>query len=60
MGVPMNTYQVEYSNTRCWEHDWRWIFMTADCDEDAAYKAKEWTDSNGYKLIDVKPITGEP
>ena len=54
----MKTYQVEYSNTRCWEHDWRWFFLNADCDEDAAWEAKNWCDTRGFKLIDVKPING--
>ena len=54
----MKTYQVEYSNKRCWEHDWRWFFLNADCDEDAAWEAKNWCDTRGFELIDVKPITG--
>ena len=56
----MTSYQVEYSNTRCWEHDWRWTLIKADSDEDAAWKAKNFTDSRGFQLLNVTPITGEP
>ncbi len=54
----MTTYQVEYCNPRCWEHDWRWIFMKAHDDEEVAWKAENWTKANGFKLIDIKPIQG--
>ena len=54
----MQWYQFEYRNKRCWEHDWRWHFMEADDHEDAAWKAKDWCDTRGFELIDVKPITG--
>lgn len=54
----MTTYQVEYCNPRCWEHDWRWIFMKAHDDEEVAWKAENWTKANGFRLIDIKPIQG--
>ena len=48
----MHRYQVDY---QC-QHDCRWLFFEAWDDEDAAWQAKNWTMSNGYQLIDVKPL----
>ena len=48
----------EYSNKRCWEHDWRWHFMEGVDHEAIAWKAKDWCDTRGFELIDIKPITG--
>ena len=53
----MNPYQVEFKVLPHWS-DWRWHLMEADDHEDAAWKAKDWCDTRGFELIDVKPITG--
>jgi hypothetical protein len=55
----MTNYQVEYKVLPHWS-DWRWTLIEADSDEDAAWKAKDFTDSRGFELLDVKPITGNP
>ena len=54
----MNSYQVEYKVLPHWS-DWRWIWIDADDHEEAAWKAKNWTDANNYELIDIKQITGK-
>jgi len=51
----MNTYQVIYrlkkDDTYRSHH-----FIKADCDEDAAYEALDFTRSHKYSLLDVKRI----
>ena len=51
----MQTYKVEYEAIG----DFRWRFFTADDNEDAAWKAKDWANTNGFELINVKPIQVE-
>ena len=51
----MQTYKVEYEAIG----DFRWRFFNADDNEDAAWIAKDWADTNGFKLIIVKPIRVE-
>tara|TARA_A100001388_G_scaffold66428_1_gene46694 strand:- start:1949 stop:2110 length:162 start_codon:yes stop_codon:yes gene_type:complete len=51
----MQTYKVEYEAIG----DVRWRFFNADDFEDAAWKAKNWVNTNGYELINVKPIRVE-
>ena len=51
----MQTYKDEYEAIG----DYRWRFFNADDNEDAAYKAKDWANTNGFELIDVKPIRVE-
>ena len=53
----MKPYQVEFKVLPHWS-DWRWHLMDAADDEDAAWKAKDWCDTRGFELLDVKPITG--
>tara|TARA_R100000278_G_scaffold38877_1_gene34355 strand:- start:2904 stop:3065 length:162 start_codon:yes stop_codon:yes gene_type:complete len=51
----MQTYQVEYTVIG----DNRWHLIDADDFEDAAWIAKNWTTSNGYELVNVKPLQVE-
>ena len=51
----MQTYKVEYEAIG----DFRWRFFDADDNEDAAWKAQDWVNTNGFELINVKPIQVE-
>lgn len=51
----MQTYKVEYEAIG----DFRWRFFIADDYEDAAWKAQDWANTNGFELINVKPIQVE-